>query len=106
MELKKLIKSIIIRFIIAVIFISILNYFATNAIVNNEVALGQLNGGNEGFIAHELYNKYRAASPFINSILVMMIMTPCFKALAKEIRHKKELKEMKETKENNNEKDN
>ena len=100
MELKKLIKSLIIRFIVVAIFVAAGIAITTNAIVTNEVALGQLNGGNEMYLALEAYNKYKTIVPFIGTVIVAWAIYPLIKRIFNKI------KEMKETKENNNEKDN
>lgn len=73
-ELKHAIKSFVIRLIIAIIFVSIARYATTNVILTNDIALGQLNGGNEAYIAWETYNKYRNIARYICYAIVFVMM--------------------------------
>ena len=95
-ELKPILKSFVIRLIFAIIFIVALRYLTTNVILTNDIALGQLNGGDESYIAWELYNKYKNIVEYIcYAIVVVMMYNPTKRLIQKIISINK--------KENNNE---
>lgn len=73
-ELKCALKSFVIRLIIAIVFVTVARYLTTNVILTNDIALGQLNGGDEGYIAWELYNKYRNIAEYICYAIVIVMM--------------------------------
>ena len=95
-EFKRLIKSLIIRVIVVGIFVAIGIFLSTNATVTNDVALNQLNGGDEAYLAQELYYKYKAVVPFVGTLLVIWAAYPPVKVIINKL--------IKEKKENNNEK--
>lgn len=78
---KKAIRSVIIRIIVVAIFIGVTIAITTNAMVTNDVALGQLNGGDEAYIAQEIYYKYKTVAPFIGTVIILWAAMPLFKIL-------------------------
>ena len=95
-ELKPFIKSFVIRLVIAIAFVAVARYLTTNVILTNDIALGQLNGGDEAYIAWELYNKYRNVAEYIcYAIVIAMMYNPTKRLINKIISINK--------KENNNE---
>jgi hypothetical protein len=96
-EFKHLIKSLIFRIVVVSIFVAIGIFLSTNATVTNDVALNQLNGGDEAYLIQELYYKYKAIAPFVGTLLVIWAAYPPVKVIINKI------KSVTETKENNNE---
>jgi hypothetical protein len=76
---KKLIRKAIIRAIVVITLVVVIASISTNAIVSNNVALGQLNGGDEGYLIHELYNKYRSGISIIIAISIGLAIFPIIK---------------------------
>lgn len=85
---RKLIRSMIIRLIVVVIFVCVTITISTNAIVTNEVALSQLNGGGEAYLAQEIYYKYKAVAPYIATIIIIWAAIPLFKIIYNHISKK------------------
>ena len=78
---KKALRSAIIRIAVVAIFVCVTIAITTNAMVTNDVALNQLNGGNEAYIAQEIYYKYTAVVPYIGTLIVIWAAMPLFKII-------------------------
>ena len=94
-EFKKLVKQIIVRVFVVALFIFVTAFITLNATVTNDIALEQLNGGNEGYLMNEAYNTYKTIFPYISAALFVWVAYAPIKTIY--IRYK-EIK-----KENNNE---
>jgi ABC-type spermidine/putrescine transport system permease subunit II len=75
---------------IILIILSVLLAFTGNATVINDVAIDQLNGGNEAYIAMQVYTQYRntlieyrdtllGIATFITVIIVVLVSIMSFK---------------------------
>lgn len=93
MSTKRIVKMIIIRTIAVLIFVSIGIFLSTNATVTNDVALNQLNGGDEAYLAQELYYKYKSVAPVIGAAIVIWTAAPIFKIIYNKIKSTKDTKE-------------
>lgn len=82
---RKLLSSVIIRLIVVIIFVCVTITISTNATVTNEVAIGQLNGGNEAYLAQEIYYKYKAIAPYIGAVVIIWAAMPLLKIIYKQI---------------------
>lgn len=85
---KRALRSAIIRVIVIAIFIGVTIAITTNATVTNEVALNQLNGGNEAYLAQEIYYAYKNIAPFIGGIIIIWAAMPIFKIIYKHLKKK------------------
>lgn len=86
---KNFIKSAIVRIIIVAIFVSITIAITTNAMVTNDVALNQLNGGDEAYIAQEIYYRYKAIAPYIGAAIVIWAAMPLIKFIYNNVKGEK-----------------
>lgn len=96
-EFHKLVKAILVRVFVVAIFVIVGTLITTNATIANDMALGQLNGGNEGYLMFEIYKTYKATLPYISAALFVWVAYLPIKTFYKKY------KELKNTKENNNE---
>lgn len=93
---RNLLLSAIIRLVVVMVFVYVIIVISKNAIVTNEVALGQLNGGNEAYLAQEIYYKYKSIAPYIGAGVIIWGAIPLIKIIYKHI--------IKKSKEKTNEK--
>ena len=86
---KKFIKSAIIRIIVVAIFVGITIAITTNALVTNDVAINQLNGGDEAYIAQEIYYRYKTVAPYIGAAIVIWAAMPLIKFIYNKVKGEK-----------------
>lgn len=77
---KRLIRSIILIAVVS-IFVGAAIAITTNATITNEIAVNQLNGGDEAYIMQELYNKYRIVVPAVGAMLIILSAIPFIKTV-------------------------
>lgn len=77
---KRLISSIILIAVVS-IFVAAAIAITTNATITNEIAVNQLNGGDEAYIMQELYNKYRIVVPAVGAMLIILSAIPFIKTV-------------------------
>ena len=85
---KRILKLAITRIIVVAIFVSISIAISTNAMVTNDVALNQLNGGDEAYLMQEIYYRYRTVAPYIGTLIVIWAAMPLFKIIYKTIKRR------------------
>lgn len=86
---KRLISSII-RVVVVAIFVCAAIAITTNATITNEIAVNQLNGGDEAYIMQELYYKYKAVVPFVGTVIVILSAIPLIKIVYQIFKNKGE----------------
>ena len=85
---KRILKLAITRIIVVAIFVSISIAISTNAIVTNDVAINQLNGGDEAYLMQEIYYRYKTVAPYIGTLIVIWAAMPLFKIIYKTIKRR------------------
>lgn len=86
---KRLISSII-RIVVVAIFVSAAIAITTNTTITNEIAVNQLNGGDEAYIMQELYYKYKTVVPFVGTVIVILSAIPLIKIVYQIFKNKGE----------------
>ena len=86
---NKHLVSALIRLIVVIIFVCITISLTTNTVITNEVALNQLNGGDEYYLLQEIYYRYKAIAPYIGAVLVIWASVPIIKIIYKHIKERK-----------------
>lgn len=78
-------KLAIIAFIIAIlaIIVGVVTSLTTNASITNDVAIEQLNGGDEEYLAMQAHNQYREVAYTISGCVTVAAVTVMLLALYK-----------------------
>ena len=83
-------KLAIIAFIIAMlaIVVGVVASLTTNATVTNDIAIDQLNGGDEVYLAMQAYNQYRETTYVISACVTVAAVTVMLLAIYKIVSNK------------------
>lgn len=67
-------KLAIIAFVILILsfIVSMVTAFTTNATITNDIAIDQLNGGDEAYLAMQAYNQYRTIIYGVSSCIIVI----------------------------------
>lgn len=83
-------KLAIIAFIIALlaIIVGVVTSLTTNATISNDIAIDQLNGGDEAYLAMQAYNQYRDVIYCVSACVTVAAVTVMLLAIYKIVSNK------------------
>lgn len=83
-------KLAIIAFIIAMlaIIVGVIASLTTNASISNDIAIDQLNGGDESYLAMQAYNQYRETTYVVSACVTVAAVTVMLLAIYKIVSNK------------------
>ena len=71
----------IIRLITIAVIVYVAITITTGGPLNNAVAINQLNGGNEAYIASQIYYQYKDVASVIGTIIIIVAAMPIIKTI-------------------------
>ena len=83
---RRLIRSTIIRVAVVAVFATAALAITTNATITNDIAIAQLNGGDDAYLAMQAYSVYQRVEPVVGTLLTVWAAFPIIKLIYNKIK--------------------